>query len=136
MARPKISLFAWSADTVARELGIKRDTFVRSAANLSLSPDKEGKWTSKQVFLAITGNAEKNLTQERINLLQQQIKRLELENKRTTEELVGADTVYKNYEGVFICLRQTIMGSNMTDAEKAECLAQLRHDTLEAKPIE
>jgi hypothetical protein len=43
-------------------------------------------------------------------------------------ETIDVETVYKAYERVFIAIRKTILASPLTDAEKAEALAQLRHD--------
>ena len=48
------------------------------------------------------------------------------------------EEVWKCYEAVFQAMRATILGSKLTDEEKGECLAQMRHDpepvTISAEP--
>jgi len=136
MARPKLILFSWSAETVQREIGVKRDTFLRYAAEHELKPDANGKYTSKQVFKALTGNLRQYLLQERLNVLQEQAHKLKLENGRAEGKLLDADEVFQQYAGIFIVIRETIRASDMPEHDKAQLLAELKHQVLTAPPIE
>jgi phage terminase Nu1 subunit (DNA packaging protein) len=49
-----------------------------------------------------------------------------LENARTRGTLVEAESVYRFYVGVFVSMRQKILGSDLSDREKADILADLR----------
>ena|SRR5271166_5171463 len=122
----------WTINQASMEFGVERKTLTSKLRGLEAQPADDGRYSTLQIDAAIHGDSDA----EKLRLLQEQFRKLKLENDRKSGEQVDKEMVFKAYEGVFICLRQTILGSNMTDAEKAECLAQLRHDTMEAKPIE
>jgi hypothetical protein len=136
MPRPKIELFQWSADTVQKELGFTRETFLRNAAEQNITPDERGKYTSKQVFRAMTSDSRRRLEEERLLLIQQQREKAERENDVARGDWVHTDEVYKTFEGIFIAIRQTILASNLSDQEKHDVLKELRHDVLSADPAE
>jgi hypothetical protein len=49
-----------------------------------------------------------------------------VENERLTGELVEVEAVFRTFQGVFISMRQTILGSELSDREKDELLNNLR----------
>ena len=126
----KVQRIRWTIHKAATEFGIDQKTLSTKLAEVEPGADKL--YSTRQIADALFDDAKA----EKVRLTQEQTRKYKLANDKKAGEQVDAETVFKAYEGVFICLRQTIMGSNMTDAEKAECLAQLRHDTMEAKPIE
>jgi len=124
--------YRWTIEKAASEFGVDRKTMTKKLRAQDTAPAEDGRYSTLQIYLALSGDVEA----ERIRLLQEQSRRLKLANDRKSGEQVDAETVFRTYEGVFIALRQTILASHLNDAEKAECLANLRHDTMEAKAIE
>jgi phage terminase Nu1 subunit (DNA packaging protein) len=85
-----------------------------------------------QIVRAIYDNTEA----ERARLVREQADRLAIANAKSRSETVEADTIYRAYEGVFVSVRQTILASALSDSEKADVLANLRHDITEADDSE
>jgi|SRR5271165_6976564 len=122
----------WTLEKAAIEFGTDRKTLTKKLRAQEAAPAEDGRYSTQQICVALFDDVEA----ERIRLLQEQSRRLKLANDKKSGEQVDADTVFRNYEGVFIALRQTILASHLSDAEKAECLSNLRHDLLDAKAIE
>ncbi|SRR6266852_3035394 len=120
----------WTIAQASTDFPIDRKTLTKKLRDLE--PGEDGKYSTKQILSVLFDDVQA----ERIRLYREQADRLEIQNAKARAEQVDVETVYKAYEGVFIALRQSVLASNMTDAEKAECLAKFRHDTTEANPIE
>ena len=128
----KLKPIRWTLNAAADEFGVHRATLAKKLRAQEAAPADDGRYSTAQICAALFDDVEA----ERIRLLQEQSRRLKLANDRKAGEQVDAETVFRTYEGVFIALRQTILASHLDDAEKAECLANLRHDMIEAKAIE
>ena len=79
--------------------------------------------------------ASKDINEERKKLIAAQREKIEFENRLALGEWVHTSTVFKEYEGVFVAMRATILASHLSDAEKCELLKELRHDLVSADPV-
>jgi hypothetical protein len=79
--------------------------------------------------------ASKDINEERLKLLAAQRDKVEFENAIAREGWVLKSTVYREYEGCFIAIRQTILASNLSDSDKCALMAELRHDLNNAEPV-
>jgi hypothetical protein len=131
MPRPKLELFQWSADTVQKELGYKRDTFLRNAIEQNIAPDEHGKYTSRQVFTALTSDTRRRLEQERLLLVQQQRQRIEFENGEAEGRLVNKDDFIQQYSEIFSYIRTTIFASKLSEQEKKDISIELQRVVVE-----
>jgi phage terminase Nu1 subunit (DNA packaging protein) len=122
----------WTLEKAAMEFGIHRSTLTKKLRSGDTEPGTDGRYSTQQIAAAIYNDADS----ERTRLYREQADRLAIANSKARAEQVDVETVFKAYEGVFISIRGTILASNLTDAEKAEILSNLRHDTTDAAPIE
>ena len=132
MPAPKHQAIRWTIEKAATEFGVNRGTLTKKLRTNETEPAEDGKFSTKQIVSAIYDDSQS----ERTRLYREQADRLAIANAKSRSEQVDAETVFKAYEGVFIAIRQTILASNLGDAEKSELLANLRHDTTDAKPGE
>ena len=114
MARPKLERFIWTANLVALELGVKRDTFLRAAAAAEIIPDNDGKFTSKQVFRALTDDVRHQTELQRLKLISAQAKKADIYNRVAARDLVMRSDYEQWFVAMIKVLWQTIwsMGFN------------------------
>jgi phage terminase Nu1 subunit (DNA packaging protein) len=124
-------LIRWTIEKAAAEFAVDRKRLARKLHQADLEPSPDGRYSTKEILGAIFDDA----TSERTRLYREQADKLALENAKSRLETVDAETVYKAYEGIFIAMRKTILGSRLTDAEKAQACGQLVHDIAEPLPI-
>jgi len=122
----------WTIEKASTEFGTNRKTLATKLRQNELEPATDGKFSTQQIVSALYDDA----ASERTRLYREQADRLAIANAKARAEQVDVETVFRAYEGCFIAIRQTVLASNLTDAEKAELLANLRHDTTDAKPVE
>ena len=124
-------LLRWTIEKAAAEFAVDRKRLTRKLRQADLEPRPDGRYSTREILAAIFDDA----TSERTRLYREQADRLSIANAKARSETIDAESVWKTYEGIFIAMRKTILASPLTDAEKAEALGQLRHDTTEALPV-
>jgi phage terminase Nu1 subunit (DNA packaging protein) len=117
-------LLRWTLEKAAMNFGIHRSTLTKKLRVGDTEPGPDGKFSTQQIVAAIYNDS----NSERTRLYREQGDRLALENAKSRSEQIDVESVWKTYEGIFSAMRKTILASPLTDAEKAEALAQLRHD--------
>jgi len=125
------TLLRWTIEKAATEFGCDRKRLTRQLRQSDDEPSHDGRFSTKQIVAAIFNDT----NSERTRLYREQADKLSLENNKTRSEHVGVDIVWKAYEGIFAAMRKTILASPLSDAEKADALAQLRHDLTEPVPV-
>jgi phage terminase Nu1 subunit (DNA packaging protein) len=128
---PSSQPLRWTIEKAAMNFGIHRSTLTKKLRSSDAVPGPDGRYSTQQIFSAIYNDA----AAERTRLYREQADRLALANAKARAEQIDVDSVYKTYEGIFAAMRKTILASPLSDAEKAEALAQLRHDTTESVPV-
>jgi hypothetical protein len=111
----------WRASPLGRKAERRRDTNgtgfeVRTAVPAYIRYLRSGLRTARNDALRI----------EQTRLARENADAQALENARTRGTLVEAESVYRFYVGVFVSMRQKILGSDLSDCEKADILADLR----------
>lgn len=117
--RPRIELFKWSAHTVEKELGTKREVFLRAAVNADIAPDSAGHYTSKQVFRALTSDSKRKIEAERLALLTAERKLMERGERLEGQELVVRKPYEEWIKALLQCISAAIMNAGPFDQMKA-----------------
>jgi phage terminase Nu1 subunit (DNA packaging protein) len=125
------TLLRWTIEKAATEFCVDRKRLTRKLRQADLEPSVDGRYSTKEILSAIFDDA----SSERTRLYREQGDKLAIENAKARSEQIDVESVWKTYEGIFRAMRKTILASPLTDAEKAEALAQLRHDTTDAVPV-
>ncbi|SRR5258707_2271620 len=113
--------------------GVSHATARKKPEIAGAKPGTDGKYDLGVAIRAFL--ASKDITEERKKLIAAQREKVELENEVARGEWVHTSTVYREYEGVFVALRQSILASHLSDSEKCELLRELRHDLVSADPV-
>ena len=121
----------WTIENAAANFGVDRKRLTRKLRQADLERSPDGKYSTKEIVSALYDDNHS----ERTRLYREQADRLAIANAKARSEQIDVDSVSKTYEGIFQAMRKTILASPLTDAEKAEALAQLRHDTTESVPV-
>lgn len=126
MPRPKLILLLWSAERVEKEIGVNRVTFLRACAEQDILPAVKGKYTSKQVFEALTGGLREQISRERLRLTMEQADKLAIEKHVTLGRLIPIDFVRERNEMIDTAIRAKIKASSMSATEKDDILRDIR----------
>ena len=90
------------------------------AADVVAGPD--GCHSTPQITAAVYGD----LYGEKLRIAKAQADKLELANKVRQDELYEADAIYRAFEAIFTAIRQKVLASKMSNAEKDELLRDLQ----------
>lgn len=112
----------WTLDKACKEFGANRNTLTRLVRVAGIEPGSDGKFSTAQIAAAIYGDK----ASEDLRKVREEADKLALHNAKERAALVEAEAVFRTFQGVFISMRQTILGSELTDREKDELLNNLR----------
>ena len=104
------------------EFGQNRGTLTRLVRVAGIEPGGDGKFSTSQICAAIFGDK----ASEELRKTREEADKLALHNAEKRKTLVEAEAVYRMFQGVFISMRQTVLGSDLSDREKDELLNNLR----------
>jgi hypothetical protein len=118
----RINEIRWSLELAAREFNAEPRTIRKRlvAADVVAGPD--GCYSTPQITAAVYGD----LYGEKLRIAKQQADKLELANQVRRDELFESDAIYQAFEAIFTAVRQKILASNMSNAEKDELLRDLQ----------
>jgi hypothetical protein len=112
----------WTVELASREFGAEPRTLRKRlvAADAVAGPDNC--YSTAQIVAACFGS----LYDEKLRIAKAQATKLEVANKVRQDELFESDAIYQAFEAIFTAVRQKILGSKMTNAEKDELLRDLQ----------
>jgi hypothetical protein len=122
-----------SISKLADLAGIAHATARKRLTAAGANPESDEKYDLGVAIRALLASAD--IHEERRRLIVAQREKIEFENDVARGSWVHVDDIFKAYEGVFVAIRQTVLASNLTDSEKAEFMAELRHEIVTATPI-
>lgn len=112
----------WSLYRAAQELGCHRQTLDKGLKAQGIEPGTDKKFSTRQIFNAMRGD----IDAEKLELVREQKRKLQLENARTVGELIERDRVGDFLGKVFIGVRQKILSSALQPVETDELLTDLQ----------
>jgi hypothetical protein len=112
----------WTLDKACKEFGANRNTLTRLVRVAGIEPGSDGKFSTAQIASAIFGDK----ASEDLRKVREEADKLALHNAKERGALVDVEAVFRTFQGVFISMRQTILGSELSDREKDELLNNLR----------
>lgn len=112
----------WSIELASREFDLDHKTLRKRlvAADVVVGPD--GCYSTPQITAAVYGD----LYGEKLRIARAQANKLEVANKVREDQLYEAEPIYRAFEAIFTAVRQKILASKMTNAEKDELLRDLQ----------
>lgn len=111
----------WSLALVATEFGLSPKTVAQRVHVAGILPGEDDLFSTADVHAAICGDLEK----EKIKNLQKLNRDLDTGHATAVGELVDVADFVKRYEPIYAEVRQTIMGSKLSDADKDALLDKL-----------
>lgn len=112
----------WTLDKACKEFGANRNTLTRLVRVAGIEPGNDGKFSTAQIASAIYGDK----AAEDLRKTREEADKLAIHNAKQRGSLVEAEAVFRTFQGVFVSMRQTILGSELSDREKDELLNNLR----------
>jgi hypothetical protein len=128
----KIAPIRWSIEWAAKEFRVNPRTLRAKLSQQGILPGEDKQYSTEQITAAIYGD----LHTERLRLVRAQRERIQQQIDENSGRLVDSDRFFLEYSGIFSAIRQHVLASDLSDAEKAGLLAELRNDVLYAKPVE
>ena len=122
MPSPRHEPIRWTAEKAASEFGINPRTLTKNLRQASIEVGKDGKFSTAQICAAVFGDRES----EELRKVREEADKVAIHNAKERGALVEAEAVFRTFHGVFISMRQTILGSELSDREKDELLNNLR----------
>ena len=111
----------WSLALVASEFGFSPKTVAQRVHAAGVLPGEDGLFSTTDVHSAICGDIE----QEKLRNLQKVNRDLDTGHAVTVGELVDVQDFVSRYETIYAEIRQTILGSKLTDTDKDALLDKL-----------
>jgi Mg2+/Co2+ transporter CorC len=105
----------------ATEFGLSPKTVAQRVHAAGVLPGEDGLFSTADVHGAICGDIE----QERLRNLQKVNRDLDTNHAKEVGELVDVEDFAKRYETIYAEIRQTILGSKLSDADKDALLDKL-----------
>lgn len=122
MPSPRHAPIRWTAEKAASEFGINPRTLTKNLRQASIEVGEDGKFSTAQICAAVFGDRES----EELRKVREEADKVALHNAKERGALVEVEAVFRTFQGVFISMRQTILGSELSDREKDELLNNLR----------
>ena len=129
MARPRLALVRLSAHGAASELGITTNKVKWALKAREISPGKDDRYSSKDIFTALTVDPLKAQAEQM--RWEGVIAEAELKKLRVAEakgELIHVDVVRKFVRDVFVSYVQRVKHFNLSKAEKEDLLNVINPD--------
>jgi hypothetical protein len=108
----------WDLKAAGREFGMTPDTLRRKLNQAEQIPAADGTWATKQIVRAVFGD----LAGERLKETRERAANWELKNNILRGESLPKSLLTPALEQIFIIVKQLVMGSSMTPAEKRDLL--------------
>lgn len=118
----KAQTLRWTVEMASIEYGIDRKVVTKRARLAGIEAGKDGKYSTKDIAGAIYGD----LHGEQLRKTREEADRLAIANQKERNELVETPRVMKFCNGIGVVLRQKLLASSLTDAEKDELLAEIK----------
>ena len=112
---------AWTIAIACKEFGINPKTLSGRLRQAGIDPDKEGRYTTKQIAGAIFGDLEFERTRETRAKANSQ----EMANAKSAGELVDMGEWSRRWAPVFVELVRIVRSSKLTEVEQVKILAEL-----------
>lgn len=119
--RPAEKAIRWNLQMVEREFGTMRDTLAKRARGLSIEPDADGCYSSRDIAAMLFGDREAEMTGK----IAAERKNTELKNALLEGELISTALVIRLAESFLVPVRQRILSSGLSEDERAEMLDDL-----------
>lgn len=118
----KISSIRLTLDRASSEFCIDRRALARALSEAELAVGEDGKYSIRQIHLAVAGNLEA----EKIRETRHRANILEMEEAEKRGTLIEADVVGELGEKVFRAVKAGILASSLLPDEKDDLLKQLQ----------
>ena len=119
--RSQASSLRWSLALTAAEFGLSPKTVAQRVHAAGILPGEDGLYSTSEVHSAICGDIE----QEKLRNLQKINRDLDADFAVKVGELVDKADFVKRYETIYAEIRQAILGSKLSDADKDALLDKL-----------
>jgi hypothetical protein len=110
----RIASIRLTIETGAAEFEVNPRTLVSRIKAAGILPGDDGRFSIAQIDKAKNGNLEK----ERTRKMKEDADQAALQNARERRELMDVADFVRRLEPIVVAMKQRIMGSTMTDAEK------------------
>lgn len=124
MARKQKASFKplrWSLSQAASEFGLSPKTIAQRVKAAGALPGKDKKFSTVEIHSAICGDYER----ERTRKMKEEADGRALDNAAIRNRLVDKEDLLKRFEPIYVAMKQKVMQSAMSDAEKDGLLAEL-----------
>jgi len=111
----------WTIEGAASEFGLNPRTVAQRVKGAGVLAGSDGLFSSVDIHRAIWGD----LDRERLRKVTEEADDLAIANTTARDELVDKADFLKRFEPIYAAMRQKVMGSSMTDAEKDGLLGEL-----------
>lgn len=111
----------WTLAQAAAEFGLSPKTIAQRVKASGLLPGEDRKFSTTGIHAAICGDYER----ERIRNISEDADQKALKNARTRQHLVDKEDFLKRLEPIYAAMKQRVMQSGISDAEKDGLLAEL-----------
>jgi hypothetical protein len=122
MSRKTDSPLRWTIMKAAVEFDRDRKTISDRLKRQNVIPGDDGMFSTMQILHGVFGSVEL----EKFGKLQTEHELLKEELAAVRKTVLPTDDVIRVWADIAIAIRQIVKGSNLSDAEKNECLRQIR----------
>lgn len=123
----RASSVRWGLEQAAAEFGINPRTLSGNLRRGSIEAGEDSKFSTAQICAAIFGDK----AGEDLRKVREEADKLALHNSKARGSLVEVEAAFRHYQGVFVALRQRILGSSLSDKEKDDLLNNMTGLTYE-----
>lgn len=111
----------WTQERAASEFGINPRTLAGRLKQSGAKPDNEGRWTTKQIAIAVYGDLEI----ERIRKTRAEAEEVEKRNLESDKALVDIDDFCREYETIAVEMVRIIRTAGLSETAEDALLAKL-----------
>ena len=119
--RKQFQPIRWTLARAGSEFGLSPKTVAQRVKAAGVTPGKDSMFSTVQIHGAICGDYER----ERTRKMAEEADAKAMENAARRKELVDVQDFFKRLEPVTVNIKQKIMGSALSDAEKDGLLADI-----------
>jgi hypothetical protein len=111
----------WTLSAAHAEFGMHRDTIKGRLTRIGEQPSADGYWTTQQICAAVFGD----MDGEKLRKMKGEADKIEMENRKTTGELIDVPAVIEVGQRFTFAIRQVIVNSKLSQEDKQAVLNEL-----------